>query len=232
MQNQKNQLLSVMQQINGLHVNSGTSGNGSVRADGGIYVTPSGIPYDEMQEEQLVFIDNNRKYYGKYLPSSEWNFHYDLLEARSDIDAVLHTHAPYCTVLACAKQPIPSFHYMVGIAGVPEIPCCDYATFGTKELSNHVLSEIGQSNAILLANHGVITCGKTIQQALNVLVEVEHLAQVYIQLLSMDKVNLLSEQDMSIVLRKFKAYGNQNVAPDLPEEDRIIYPEFGGEKRD
>ncbi|MBL8522707.1 MAG: class II aldolase/adducin family protein, partial [Betaproteobacteria bacterium] len=146
---------------------------------------------------------------GEVLPSSEWRFHRDIYAARSDVGAIVHTHAAYCTTLACMDRAIPPFHYMVAAAGGKDIRCAPYATFGTQELSNHALAALQDRKACLLSHHGMIACGPTLEKALALAVEVESLARMYWQALQIGEPALLSDAEMATVLDKFATYGQQ-----------------------
>ena len=114
---------------------------------------------------------------GRLKPSSEWRFHRDILAARPEAGgAVVHVHSPHATALACLRQRIPPFHYMVALAGGDDVPVADYATFGTQALSDHVLAALEGRRACLLANHGLITTGSDLEGAVSLAREVESLA--------------------------------------------------------
>jgi L-fuculose-phosphate aldolase len=140
-------------------------------------------------------------------PSSEWRFHRDIYRARPDADAVVHTHAPFCTSLACLRRGIPAFHYMVAVAGGKDIRCAPYATFGTQSLSDHALAALDGRKACLLANHGMIGIGATLSAALALSVEVETLAEMYWRALQLGEPVLLDDAEMGVVLEKFRTYG-------------------------
>ena len=137
------------------------------------------MPYDRLDPDKVVFLRMDGSHKGRLLPSSEWRFHRDILAARPDLGAVVHTHSPYATTLACLGRGIPAFHYMVAVAGGPDIRCAPYATFGTQELSDHALEALDGRTACLLANHGMIAAGATLDKALALAVEVETLAGMY-----------------------------------------------------
>jgi len=202
-------VIATAQQLNPLGINQGTSGNVSVRAGDGLLITPSGLPYDALQPAQVVWMDLDGQFDGPWQPSSEWRFHCDILRARPDIDAVVHTHATRATALACLEKGIPAFHYMVAVAGGADIRCAPYATFGTAALSDHVLAALDGRLACLLANHGLIACGRTLDKALALAVEVEALAAMYLQALAIGPPALLDDDEMARVLRKFETYGRQ-----------------------
>ena len=199
--------------MNALGINQGMSGNISVRVPDGLLLTPSGMAYETMTPDDIVFMaadgsvpPDQRK------PSSEWRFHCDILKARADIDAVVHTHANFATSLACLGRDIPAFHYMVAVAGGDSIRCAPYATFGTQALSDHALKALEGRRACLLANHGMIALGGSLDRALALAVEVETLAAQYWRALQIGEPNLLSEAEMRRVLKKFQSYGRASRA--------------------
>jgi len=198
-------------EMNTTGINQGTSGNVSMRVEGGFLITPSGVAYTTMRPEQVVFMDNEGGYYGDFLPSSEWRMHYDIYKAIPNAKAVVHAHPTFCTALAAQRRNIPSFHYMVGIAGGKEVRCAEYATFGSQDLSNSVIRAMGDdTKACLMANHGMICYEKNLASALKLAVEVECLSKQYIEASSMGPPTLLSDDEMDIILAKFKTYGKQS----------------------
>jgi len=213
----RQQLVTVARRMNGTGLNQGTSGNLSVRIEEGILVTPSSLPYEQMEVGDLVALDLS----GQPLkekqrrPSSEWRLHADVLSCRPEAMAVLHCHPIHATALACHDRGIPAFHYMVAVAGGDEIRCAPYATFGTKELSDNVVNALAQRNACLLARHGMVTLGKDLESALRVAVEVETLARMYLQALQLGEPPLLSTQQMQAVHAQFRGlhYGQADQSP-------------------
>lgn len=195
--------------MNRLGVNQGMAGNISIRYDGGLLITPSGLPYETMKPSDIVYLDEDGRPKGKRNPSSEWRFHYDILRAREDAGAVLHAHAPYCTTLACLGRDIPAFHYMVAVAGGDSIRCAPYATFGGQALSDHALTALEGRKACLLANHGMICIDRDLDAVLALAVEVEALARQYCQALQIGKPVILNATEMRRVLKLFKTYGTQ-----------------------
>ena len=213
----RHQVVTVARRMNGTGLNQGTSGNLSVRIEGGLLVTPSSLPYEQMEADDLVALDLS----GQPLrerqrrPSSEWRLHADVLSCRPEAMAVLHCHPIHATALACHDRGIPAFHYMVAVAGGDEIRCASYATFGTKELSDNVVSALGQRTACLLARHGMVTLGKDLESALRVAVEVETLARMYLQALQVGEPPLLSAEQMQAVHAQFRGlhYGQSDQSP-------------------
>ena len=186
----------------------GRSGNVSARHDGGMLITPSGTPYETLTPEDIVSVDGSGQSdpdAGK--PSSEWRFHLAAYQARPDAGAVVHCHSRAATALACAHRPIPAFHYMVAVAGGTDIPLAPYATFGTPELAAHVAKALATRKACLMANHGQIATGASLEAALELAGEVENLAAQYLEVLKLGEVHLLDDAQMNEVLEKFKSYG-------------------------
>ena len=204
-------------QLHASGLNSGTAGNLSLRVPGGLLITPSSLPYDRMGPADLVAIDPQ----GQPLPSSrdclrapssEWRLHADLLHQRPEIGAVVHCHSIHATALACHGRGIPPFHYMVVQAGGPDIRCAGYATFGSQELSDLAVVALDGRMACLLAHHGQVTLGATLEQALALAIEVESLAQMYLTALQLGEPPLLSDAEMGRVagqmrLRHYGALG-------------------------
>ena len=195
-------------------INRGKSGNVSARwrddAFDGFLVTPTGVPYDRTTPEQIVAMTLAGEARGNVLPSSEWRFHRDIYAARGDAQAIVHTHAPFTTTLACMHRGIPPFHYMVAVAGGKDIRCAPYATFGTQELSDHAVAALSGRRACLLANHGMIAIGASLDATLALAVEVESLAEMYWRALQIGEPVPLPDEEMERVLEKFATYGQQS----------------------
>lgn len=200
-------LIATARRLNALDLNQGTSGNLSVRVPGGLLITPTGLPYDQMKPADLVALDRAGAPRGRRAPSSEWRFHRDILHTRPEANAVIHVHSMFATTLACLHRSMPAFHYMVAVAGGDDIRCAPYATFGSAALSRHVLAALEGRKACLLANHGMICLGDSLASALALCVEVETLAAQYWRALQIGKPKLLSKAEMARVSKKFESYG-------------------------
>jgi L-fuculose-phosphate aldolase len=196
--------------MNALGINQGKSGNVSHRIADGFLVTPTGMDYDTLAPEDIVPVGFDGAHRGTRLPSSEWRFHRDILQARPDVNAVIHTHSMFATTLACLGAEIPAFHYMVAVAGGDSIRCAPYATFGTEELSAHAVHALEGRKACLLANHGMIAVGDTLKGALAIAIEVETLAAMYWRALQVGEPHILDAAEMARVIEKFRSYGQQN----------------------
>jgi L-fuculose-phosphate aldolase len=203
-------VVDTVRRMNSLGINQGTSGNASVRFQDGMLITPSGLPYERMTGADIVWVrlaDASVEARRGLVPSSEWRFHRDILAARPDLAAVVHTHGRAATTLACLHLEIPAFHYMVAVAGGVSIRCAGYATFGSQALSDLALAALEDRKACLLANHGMIACGASLEAALALAVEVETLAEMYWRCLQVTRPAILSRDQMAEVLEKFKTYG-------------------------
>lgn len=205
----RKEIIEICLKMEKIGLNQGTSGNISHRYKDGLLITPSGISYEELKPQDIVFVpfSNKKRYKGKYPPSSELDFHFDLLVAKPEINCVLHNHSTYATSIATCQKEIPPYHYMVAVAGGKKIPCAPYATFGTKELSKNILKTLQGYSACLIANHGVITVAKELKKALWLAVEVENLARGYIHAKTIGEPVILDDKEMDKILEKFKNYG-------------------------
>ncbi len=184
------------------------SGNVSARFGDGMLITPTGLAYEDIGPNDIVFVAGDGSVPGKQKkPSSEWHFHLSAYQARPDMGAVVHTHSLHAVVLACAGRAIPAFHYMVAVAGGSDIPVVPYATFGTPELAQYVARGLADRRACLMAHHGAIALGETLPQALELAHEVEVLAEQYYKLLCLGQPALLPDAEMKIVIERFKSYG-------------------------
>lgn len=190
-------------------LNRGSAGNVSARLGDGFLITPSGLPGDGLAADQMVYLDMDGGVHGELRPSSEWRMHRDLYRARREVRAVVHAHAPHAVSLACLRRGIPPFHYMVAAAGGRDIRCADYATFGTQALSDAVLVALHERRACLMANHGLVALGDTLEAALALALEVEDLCAQYWRACLLGEPVLLDAAQMDEVLRRFGDYGQK-----------------------
>ncbi len=194
-------------------LNRGSSGNLSARAGDAMLITPSGIPAGSLEPEMLALMPLDREdghWEGPLKPSTEWRFHRDLLRARPEFHAVVHTHAPFSTILAIARKPIPAIHYMMAAFGGPEIRVADYACYGTAALSAAVVAAMEGRMGCLMANHGMLTAGPTLPRATWLAHELEALAHQYVHLLQIGGGHVLSEDDLNEARAGFATYGLQD----------------------
>lgn len=200
-------VLSAARALNATGINRGTAGNVSVRTEGGFIVTPTGLAYETSTAADMVPVSLDGSPAGRRKPSSEWRFHRDLYAARPELGAVIHTHSPFATSLACMGAGIPAFHYMVARFGGADVRCADYATFGTQALSDAVLRAMEGRRGCLMAHHGMLVAGVDLAEALALAIELESLAEQYWRVLQIGGPRLLSEEEMRRVLEKFRDYG-------------------------
>jgi len=204
----RSEVVAVSQALDAAGLVPNKSGNVSCRVPGGFLITPAGVPYRDLSAERIVALafdaapdpDHPR-------PSSEWRMHAAIYAHRPDVSAIVHTHSPRATALACAGRGIPPFHYMIALAG-GDVRCMPYATFGTAELAVSAVRGLEGRRATLLANHGVIAVGATLAAAHAVAVEIENLAVEFLAMLAagLEPV-LLSEAELQRVTTKFADYG-------------------------
>lgn len=208
--------LAVVQAMQGLiarRLTAGTSGNISIRTNGGMLITPTGFAPALLRPEHIVAIDlDGRAAQDQLTPSSEWQMHADVYREKPEVRAIVHCHSPYATILACARRPIPPLHYMVAAAGSYGIPLADYATFGSRELSRANLEALAGSMACLLANHGQLATGSNLDRALKLAELVEELAHCYWGTLAIGGPHILDQSQMDEVMTAFAGYGQQKSA--------------------
>lgn len=200
-----------------LGLSHGTTGNVSVRVPGGLFITPSGMPYDRITARDVVRLDAaGGRARGSRTPSTEWRMHCDVYEARPDAGAVVHAHPTYATTIACLRRDLPAVHYMVAAAGGHSVRCARYATFGTAELSTAALHALADRKACLLANHGLLALGADAEDALRIAEEVERVAELYWRTLAAGTPVLLDESEMQRVVDRFTSYGQHGPLQERP----------------
>ena len=203
-------VIETARELNSRGINVNKSGNISARFRDGFLITPTGVPYETLLPEDIVFIDlESGGSQGRRLPSSEWEMHAEVYRARTDAGAVAHCHSAYATALACQNMPIPAFHYMVAAAGGDSIDVVPYETFGTHALAVRAAESLRKKNACLLEHHGSLAIGKTLAKAIQLLAEVENLARQYCIVRSLGEPRLIPADEMAQVVQKFKTYGRQ-----------------------
>ncbi|MDJ0866163.1 MAG: class II aldolase/adducin family protein [Myxococcota bacterium] len=187
----------------------GTTGNVSARCEDGLLITPTGVEPDELEIEDVVALaPDGAPRPGQRAPSTEWPMHAAVYAARPDVGAAVHCHSRFATILSCTRRGIPAIHYMIGATGGFDVPCAPYATFGTRELSDHIVDSLGRRNACLMANHGQLALGRDVRRAIRTAEEVERLAETYWGVLAIGGPVLLTEDEMKDVVTRFLAgYG-------------------------
>ena len=212
----RQQLIDTARRMASCGLNRGTAGNLSTRAqendEPGFLITPTGMAYETLMPDDIVFMNHDGTPSGRRLPSSEWRFHRDIYIARTEAQAILHAHSPFATSLACLRRQIPAFHYMIARFGGDTLRCADYATFGTQALSDAALLALEARCACLLANHGMLVFGNDLPQTLALGIELEELCEQYWRACQLGAPVLLDGDEMAVVIEKFATYGQQKGA--------------------
>lgn len=216
MENLKLEVIKYAQKLNNTNLSPLRSGNVSIRAINngieGFFITPSGIKYELLKEEEIVFLELNKEYdflkiFNSGLnPSSEWRFHQDIYLKKKDAKAIVHAHSPHATAVSAHGKNIPAFHYMIALAGGDDIKCAEYATFGTKELSQNIIQALDKRKACLMSNHGQVAFGQNLKQAFELAEEVENICHQYINTIKLGEPKILSFSEMQKILEKIKNY--------------------------
>jgi|TARA_B100001741_G_scaffold286510_1_gene263419 L-fuculose-phosphate aldolase len=212
----KKEVIKYAQKLNSTNLSPLRSGNVSARAiennEEGFYITPSGKKYETLKEEDIVFLKlNEEKNFLTWFnsgknPSSEWKFHQDIYINKREARAIVHAHSPHATAVSSHGKPIPAFHYMVALAGGEDIKCSDYATFGTRELSQNILRALQNRKACLMSNHGQVAFGQNLSSAFELSEELENICHQYIIALKLGNPKILSKAEMEKILDKVKNY--------------------------
>lgn len=208
----RQELIDFARRMSDVGLNKGTAGNLSVRGKktgNGFWITPTGMDYDALTADDIVFVNSDGSSTGMRKPSSEWRFHHDIYRARPEAGAVLHAHSPFATALACLRRDIPPFHYMIARFGGDTVRCAEYATFGTQQLSHAAVHALAGRSACLLANHGMIAFGDSLKQAFDLGIELESLCEQYVRALQIGEPVLLDDAEMQLMQEKFRSYGQQ-----------------------
>jgi L-fuculose-phosphate aldolase len=196
-------VLATARTMNACGINRGSAGNVSVRCEGGFIITPTGMAYDDCTAADMAKVGADGTANGLRKPSSEWRFHRDIYAARPEAGAVVHTHSPFATALACQAMGVPAFHYMVARFGGADVRCAAYATFGSQELSDAILVALEDRCACLMAHHGMVVFGRDCDHALALAVELETLCEQFWRVLQLGAPKLLPADEMTRVLAKF-----------------------------
>jgi L-fuculose-phosphate aldolase len=204
-------VVACAQRLDRLGLNHASAGNVGLRWGDGVLVTPSGVAAADLRPDAVVRLGaDGRPAPGQLRPTTEWRIHRDVLRARPDVTAVVHTHSPEATAVACLRVGLPAVHYAVARVGAASVPCAEYATYGTEELSASVLATLDAAgtSACLMANHGVLTTGADLDAALATAVEIEWVARVWRLAKSHgEPVHVLDGAEMARVVEQLRDYG-------------------------
>jgi L-fuculose-phosphate aldolase len=203
-------IVAAAQELDRLGLNQGSAGNISLRHDDGLLLTPSGVPALRLAAGDIAFMSlhgADGAYEGPLPPSSEWRFHRDILRAREDVNAIVHTHSPYATVLTTLRRDLPAIHYMIAAFETATIRCTEYAPFGTEELSELAVVGLGRAQGVLLGSHGAIVTGADLGRALWRAGEIESLSRSYYLARLAGEPTILSDAEINATIARFKNYG-------------------------
>ncbi len=203
-------IVAAARRLNALGINQGTSGNISVRRGKDMLITPSAVPCERLRPEEIAempFAGESGKWKGRRPPSSEWRMHLGILLARPEAQAIVHAHPPHATALAMARREIPACHYMAAVFGASPIRCAPYVAYGTAEMAAAAAAALEGREACLLANHGVVVIGPTLERAMWLVVELEALARQYLLSLQIGGPMLLTGEEIAAIRERIAAYG-------------------------
>lgn len=188
---------------------SGTGGNISYSPSGKdhLYISPSGIPYEEINPDQVPRVN----YSGDLLdsgtePSSETPMHIMIHRSKNRVNAIIHTHSPFASTIATIGKRIPPIHYQIANIG-DEVPLANYETYGTEEIGRSVTQALGDGNGVLLEKHGALAVGKDLESAYKSARLIEKLAEIYYRVLSTnDTPSALEDSELELLKTKFRDY--------------------------
>ena len=186
-------------------LNTPTSGNVSVREGDSFLISPSSKRWDRMTESDVVAMSPEETHPAGLVPSSEWRLHAAIYREKPHVNAVVHTHSPWATSLSCLRKPLPPIHYAIVLGGADEVPCAEYEPFGSVELSRSVVRSMGEGNAALMASHGLVTAGKSVDDALDLAIEIEWLCRVFLQASAAGQPVLLNRGELDRAREQFRA---------------------------
>ena len=208
MMQEKEQVVRYGKKLIDRRLTTGSGGNISVynREKNLVAISPSGLDYYETTPEDIVILDmDGNLVEGKHRPSSEAGMHLAFYKNRADVSGIVHTHSKFATAIACMGWELPAVHYLIGMAG-HRVKCTGYATYGSDELAKEALETIGDSNAVLLANHGLIALGEDVDRAFSTAEHLEFVSEVYYLTKTLGTPNILSDENMDEVMKKFGTF--------------------------
>ena len=190
-----------------------TGGNISLRVpgEGVMIITPSGMDYRTLAGEDMCIleVETGKQVEGERTPSSETPMHLAVYRKRDDFNAVAHTHPPYCTAFSMIRESIPLVHYLIPVLG-SSIPVAEYATYGTEAMGPAALAALEESAAVILPNHGLLTAGADITQAVNRSGIAEYIAHSYALARGLGTPVILPDKEAGNLREQFGKYGQRN----------------------
>jgi D-3-phosphoglycerate dehydrogenase len=189
----------------------GSAGNVSMRMKKGdneiILITPSNVNYEDMVSDDILIIDLNGKVIeGERNPSVEKHLHLGIYKEREDVNAIIHSHGVYSTILSTLNLSLPPvMEELVPYLG-GEVVCSEYGEAGSKELASNVKNSLEERNAVILANHGSLCCGSHLEGAYTVLQYLERGCKVYYLAKLIKEPNLLPEDTVDYEMDIFDLF--------------------------
>ncbi len=202
----KNNIVIAAKKVLKLGLNIGSEGNLSFRDKDVIYITPSGVETTKLNDRTISEVKISGEIQNGIKPSSEVFMHLYIYKNFKEINSIVHCHSMWSSILSCLRLKIPSFHYMVAEFGGEDIRCSKYATFGTRELANNVLEALKDREGCLIANHGQLTIGRSIDYAVNLANALEKLSKQYYYCNLSRNTKLLGSKEMKKIIKLFKNY--------------------------
>jgi len=188
----------------------GRTGNLSVREGERFAVTPTGVPYDAFDADDVPVVDlDGERVTGGMAPSSEVPMHRHLYRGLGEeAGAIVHTHSPWSTAMAVLREPLPPIHYMIVAVG-DRVPVADYAPYGTEALAANVVAamEAADATATFVENHGLVVVAEDLATAVENVRHVESLAALYLRTSAVGDPVELSTDQLATVRERFAGYG-------------------------
>ncbi|MEU7720893.1 class II aldolase/adducin family protein [Streptomyces tibetensis] len=188
----------------------GTSGNVSVRVGDTVLVTPSGVPYDRLTQDDMTGVGlDGRQVLGTLVPTSELPMHLAVYRTTGAL-AVVHTHAVHATAVSTLVTELPLVHYMAAALGGP-VRVAPYATYGSEELAENMLHALTGRSGCLLQNHGTVTHGGTLAQAYDRTAQLEWMCRLWLTASAVPGLtpSLLSREQLTEVEERLRGYGQR-----------------------
>ncbi len=205
---ERKKIIEICLKMKKKNLTNGTSGNVSIfnRELNIVAITPTGEPYDTLVPNDISIVNLSGELLEGKKPTTELEMHLINYRNRSDISAIIHAHTIYATTMSCLRKTLPAIDYMIAIGGDKDVLCAKYATYGSLELAENAYISMKDRYAVLLANHGINTAGQSIEQAYNILVQIEYVAQLYILSSQIGNPVILDDNEMKKIVTRFKNY--------------------------
>lgn len=201
----RRELAAQYRRVADLGLNELASGNLSCRCGAGMLISPTGASGETISEAGLVYVGPDGQWDPAQRPSSEWMMHWFIYRDFPEANAVVHTHSDYCVAVACQNQPLPGFHYLVGVFGGDDVPCVPYSTFGSEQLARDTTAALRERSACLLGNHGMIARGRDLNAAVSLAHRLEIMCRQYVLTRSLGEPSRLSATQWDEFFAKSRA---------------------------